>query len=299
MASGRWTTPRADALLRSLALSALALAAPSLRAGTCAASPGGSPAKPVYLTFDTGHMAVAPLIADVLKKHEVKVTFFAANEATQTGNGSLGSDWAGWWQARAAEGHEFASHTYDHSYWRADLPTAPGGAGPRFRVRPSAGPSQGRDMLWTPAQYCAEVKKAATRLQVLTGREPLPLFRAPGGKTSPALLAVARDCGFAHVGWAPAGFLGDELPSNRFPNEMLLQKALRDIRAGDILVAHLGIWSRQDPWAPAVLEPLIVGLQARGFCFATLREHPQFKPWIAQRGAAASAVPVVSAGGRS
>jgi peptidoglycan/xylan/chitin deacetylase (PgdA/CDA1 family) len=110
------------------------------------------------------------------------------------------------------------------------------------------------------------------------------------------LLAAARDCGFAHVAWAPAGFLGDELPSDRFPNDMLLQKALRDIRAGDIMVAHLGIWSRQDPWAPAVLEPLIVGLMARGFCFATLREHPQFKPWIAQHGAAASAV---SAGGRS
>ena len=30
-----------------------------------------------------------------------------------------------------------------------------------------------------------------------------------------------------------------------------------------ILMAHLGIWSRQDPWAPAVLEPLIVGLKQR------------------------------------
>jgi peptidoglycan/xylan/chitin deacetylase (PgdA/CDA1 family) len=78
------------------------------------------------------------------------------------------------------------------------------------------------------------------------------------------------------VGWAPAGFLGDELPSERFPNAQLLDKALRDIRAGDILVAHLGIWSRRDPWAPAVLEPLITGLKQRGFCFATLREHPQY-----------------------
>jgi peptidoglycan/xylan/chitin deacetylase (PgdA/CDA1 family) len=47
-----------------------------------------------------------------------------------------------------------------------------------------------------------------------------------------------------------------------------------DVKAGDILLAHLGIWSRQDPWAPAVLEPLITGLKARGLCFATLREHP-------------------------
>jgi peptidoglycan/xylan/chitin deacetylase (PgdA/CDA1 family) len=104
----------------------------------------------------------------------------------------------------------------------------------------------------------------------------LPLFRAPAGKTSPALLAAARQCGWTHVGWAPAGFLGDELPSERFPNDLLLRHALRDIRPGDILLAHLGIWSRKDAWAPADLEPLIVGLKQRGFCFATLKEHPQY-----------------------
>ena len=43
-------------------------------------------------------------------------------------------------------------------------------------------------------------------------------------------------------------------------------------------------WSRKDAWAPAVLEPLISGLEQKGFCFATLREHPQYKGWIAQRG---------------
>ena len=44
---------------------------------------------------------------------------------------------------------------------------------------------------------------------------------------------------------------------------------------GDILLAHLGIRSRKEPWTPAVLEPLIAGLKARGHCFATLREHPR------------------------
>ena len=41
-------------------------------------------ARPLYLTFDTGHMEVAPLVAEVLARHQVKVTFFAANEATKT-----------------------------------------------------------------------------------------------------------------------------------------------------------------------------------------------------------------------
>jgi peptidoglycan/xylan/chitin deacetylase (PgdA/CDA1 family) len=235
-------------------------------------------AKPVYLTLDTGHMGVASLVAEVLKRQDVKVTFFAANEKTKEGDGSLGSFWAPWWKARAAEGHEFASHTFDHVYWRADVPGEP----PRFRVRPSAGPDAGKDFTWTAPEYCAEIERGARRLQEVTGRKPLPLYRAPGGKVSPRLLAAAKNCGFLHVGWAPAGFLGDELPSEAASNQQLLLKALRDVRSGDILLAHLGIWSRKDPWAPAVLEPLIAGLKQRGFCFATLRDHPGYRDWVAR-----------------
>ena len=227
----------------------------------------------MYLTFDTGHMGIAPLVAEVLQRQHVRVTFFAANERTKEGDGSLGDHWASWWKARAAEGHEFASHTWDHTYWRADLGSA---AAPSFRVRPSAGPREGQSFVLTAAQYCEEVTRSADRLKAITGKQPLPLFRAPGGKTSPQLLASAAACGYTHVGWSPAGFLGDELPSESATNDALLRKALRDVRPGDILLAHLGIWSRKDPWAPAVLEPLIVGLKERGFCFRTLREHPDY-----------------------
>ncbi len=227
-------------------------------------------AKPVYLTFDTGHMEVAPLIAEILRRHQVRVTFFAANERTKTGDGSLGTHWAPWWKARAAEGHEFASHTWEHAYWRGDI----AGAEPRFRIRPSAGAQAGRELEWDARAYCASLSRAGERLREITGKPPLPLFRAPGGRVSPKLLAAARACGWSHVGWSPAGFLGDELPSESWPGRALLDKALRDIRPGDILVAHLGIWSRRTPWAPEVLEPLITGLRARGFCFRTLREHP-------------------------
>ncbi len=266
---------------RRLLLLAL-LACPMLAAGAAPAAAACS--KPVYLTLDTGHMGVADLVAEVLQRQQVRVTFFAADERTRVGDGSLGQHWSAWWRARAAEGHEFASHTLDHVYWRADVPDGQGGP-PRFRVRPSAGARQGQDMVWDAAQYCGDIRAAAARLEQITGRPTLPLYRAPGGKTSPALLAAARQCGYLHVGWARAGFLGDELPSDRYPNALLLERALRDIRPGDILLAHLGIWSRQDPWAPAVLEPLIVGLKQRGFCFRTLSEHPAYRDWIAHHAA--------------
>lgn len=244
----------------ALLLGAMAMAGQAF-AATCA--------RPVYLTFDTGHMAVAPLVADVLKRHDVRVTFFLANERTQTGGSSLDDRWAPWWRDRVAEGHAFGSHTWDHDVWQADVP---GG----LRVRPTAGPQAQRPRVLDAAAYCAELARPAQRLAAISGQPMGAIFRAPGGKTSPALLKAAQACGWTHVGWSPAGFLGDELPSASYPNARLLQRALRDVREGDVLLAHLGIWSRQDAWAPAVLEPLIVGLKARGLCFATLREHPDF-----------------------
>lgn len=232
-------------------------------------------ARPVYLTFDTGHMGVAPLVADTLQRHQVRATFFLANERTQPvgarpAGTSLDDHWAPWWKALAVQGHDFGSHTWDHMVWRADR-------GDDLVVQPTAGPRSGQRLRLSPADYCAELTRSADRFQAMTGQRMRAIFRAPGGRTSPRLLAVASRCGWAHVPWTPAGFLGDELPSDRYPNDRLLRQALDRIRAGDILLAHLGIWSRQDPWAPAVLEPLITGLKARGLCFATLRDHPDYR----------------------
>ena len=245
-------------------------AALALLLAACATAVAAAPAcdKPVYLTFDTGHMAVAPLVAEVLNRHGVKATFFLANERTKTGGASLDDEWAPWWRARAAEGHAFGSHLWDHDVWQRDVERG-------HVLRPTMGPQAGKPRTLDAAAYCAELERPARRFEAMTGQRMGAIFRAPGGKTSSALLATARSCGWAHVGWSEAGFLGDELPSDRFPNDALLQRALKNVRPGDILLAHLGIWSRRDPWAPAVLEPLIVGLKQRGLCFATLREHPQ------------------------
>lgn len=235
---------------------------------------------PVYLTFNTGPMDVAPLIADVLRRQSVKVTFFVANEPTQNGGETLDNQWGTWWSAVAAQGHEFASQTYDHVYWRSDLP----GVKPTFRVKVTSGAFAGREFTYDPAKYCAQIERAARRIEDFTGKKSLPLFRAPGGKTSPKLLAAASACGYPHVGWAAAGALGDGLSSGKLPADKLLASALKDIRSGDILVGQLGSESRNAPWAPANLEPLILGLKARGFCFDSLRNHPAYSDWITASG---------------
>lgn len=252
-----WALP---ALVLSLAL---APASASLAAQTCD--------KPVFFTFDTGHMGVAPLIAETLKRFDARATFFLANEPTKDGGTTLDDQWAPWWRARAQEGHDFGSHTWDHDIWLADTQ-----GGNAFKVRTVAGENQPVFRELSAEQYCASLKQVATRFAEMTGQTMSPIFRAPAGKTSAALQRAAQRCGYVHVGWDAAGFLGDELPSDRYPNEQLLQRALQNIRPGDILMAHLGIWSRQDAWAPAVLAPLMQGLKDKGMCFAPLREHPRY-----------------------
>ena len=224
----------------------------------------------VYLTFDTGHMGVAPLVARVLRDEGVVASFFLANEPTLEGGASLDDAWAPWWRARAAEGHDFGSHTWDHAIWEADLPDG------RMRFRLQAGRQSPRRVVLDERGYAEQLERSAERFQAMTGQRMSRLFRAPAGRTSPRQLAAAAAAGWTHVGWTPHGFLGDELNSDTHPNAALLARALRHVREGDVLLAHLGIWQRRDPWAPAVLQPLLQGLRERGLRFAPLREHPVF-----------------------
>jgi peptidoglycan/xylan/chitin deacetylase (PgdA/CDA1 family) len=237
------------------------------------AAQASSCTKPIYLTFDTGNMAVAETVAAILKRQQVKATFFLANEKTFRGDYSLDDGWKSFWQERVKEGHQFGSHTYDHVYYIKDLPAnSPSDA--RVQMRPQFGANANQVKSMNGTEVYAEINRVNTRFQELSNRPLDPIWRAAGGKTSPRLLAMAEQCGYRHIGWAPAGFLGDELSSEKFPNQVLLEKALRSVKPGDITMAHLGIWSRKDAWAPAVLEPLIEGWKRKGYCFDVLPLGP-------------------------
>jgi peptidoglycan/xylan/chitin deacetylase (PgdA/CDA1 family) len=241
----------------SLACAAIC-AVPLAAAQTCSAGT-------LYLTFDTGHMEPASAIADILQKHRVKATFFLANEKTKSGGFSLDDSQKAFWQRLANEGHAFGSHTWDHHYFRGDV-----GAQEVSYIPWGKAANAGRTL--DRAGVCGELKKSEDRFREMTGRGFDSIWRAPGGKTTPRVLSYAQSCGYRHVGWADAGFLGDELPSEKFSNESLLRGAVARLRDGDVLMAHLGIWSRRDPYWPT-LDPLISQLKARGFCFGTIPER--------------------------
>lgn len=232
-----------------------ALASPALpqcRAGTA------------YLTIDTGWGREAEQIAAILRRREVRATLFLANEPDHRGGWTLGPGWADFWRARAAEGHAFASHTWRHWYFAAD--PAPG------KLRYVSRRGEGSEVL-DAAAFCAELRRPMEALRdIAPEAKILPLWRAPGGRTTPNALRLAQSCGLRHQGWTAHGFLGDELDSGKSPNSALLAQALARTRDGEVLIMHWGVRSRREPFA-GVFEELLTGLQARGFCFALLPDQ--------------------------
>lgn len=244
-----------------LLLGFLAFCAAMLPADLPARAPASCGAGMIYLTIDTGWGREAERIAAILKKHDIRATLFVANEPTYRGYGSLEPGWSAFWRARAAEGHVFASHTDRHWYFRGD--PAPGVV--RFVSR-----DRKHEARLDQAAMCRELEAPIDRLRAAVPNAViLPLWRAPGGITTPNALRLAEACGFRHQGWSANGFLGDELNSDAYPNAALRDRALRTIRDGEVLVMHWGVRSRREPFAN-VLEDVLTGLQRKGFCFDQL-----------------------------
>jgi len=220
--------------------------------------------KTVYLSFDTGNMSVAQYVADTLRKQQVVATFFLANEKTYRADMALDESWKSFWQSLVADGHAFGSHTLNHTYFQKD------GKNNDVILKPQFGPNAGKVINSDQLEVCRQIKSVDPVFNQLTGSHIDKIWRAPGGKVSPRLIQMSKACGYEHIGWSDTGFLGDELSSTQYSNQFLLQRALDQLKDGDIAMAHLGIWSRKDPWATGVLEPLIIGLKQKGFCFATV-----------------------------
>jgi peptidoglycan/xylan/chitin deacetylase (PgdA/CDA1 family) len=205
----------------------IALSALRVRAAVGARRRGGAPpcTGAVYLTLDTGNMRDAERIAQILRKHDVKATFFLANERTPRGDHALDPAWSDYWKARVGEGHAFGTHTWRHGRLLGDE------ADGAVRYRPQFGEEAGRTARLSAAHWCGELQRVGAAFKSMTGQALDPLWRAPGGHVTRNALAGAQSCGFAHVAWAPAGFLGDELPSETYPNDRLLaQRVARRAR---------------------------------------------------------------------
>jgi peptidoglycan/xylan/chitin deacetylase (PgdA/CDA1 family) len=106
-----------------------------------------------------------------------------------------------------------------------------------------------------------EVQSAQQVISGITGKPPI-FFRAPLGFRSPLLDPVLAKCGLDYVSWTRRSF--DAI--SRDPR-LVLQRLIRGLAAGDVLLLHDGAGTRTEDGEPvvlAVLPTLLDAIAARG-----------------------------------
>jgi peptidoglycan/xylan/chitin deacetylase (PgdA/CDA1 family) len=125
--------------------------------------------KTVALTFDDGPASATPPILAVLRRYDVRATFFdtGLHDAQHPGTTRL----------IAAEGHLVGDHTWEHRY-----PADANGH-------------------WSRRYLGDQLSRTNAQQQELTGR-PTCYFRPPGGFETPGMVDVARAHGMSTVLWS-------------------------------------------------------------------------------------------------
>ena len=124
------------------------------------------PSKKIFLTFDDGpHFIATPIILDILKKENVRATFFL------TGKNIAGRE--ALVQRIAEEGHSIGIHAFNHT----------------------------RSIAFSRMQTTAEILRTRNELSLLVSQH-IRLFRPPFGFFSWNTIAAARNEGFILVMWS-------------------------------------------------------------------------------------------------
>lgn len=128
--------------------------------------------KVIYLTFDDGPSAYTPQLLEILKKYDVKATFFVMDTA-----------YVGTIKQIAADGHTLAVHTATHAY---------------------------KTIYASEEAYFADVQKMASIIKEQTGVETT-LLRFPGGSSNtvsrfnPGIMSrltrAVEDMGYQYFDW--------------------------------------------------------------------------------------------------
>jgi peptidoglycan/xylan/chitin deacetylase (PgdA/CDA1 family) len=117
----------------------------------------------VALTFDDGPSPYTSAVLDVLKREQVRATFFLIGQQVAGGASLV--------RRELAEGHMLADHTWNHA-----------------NVSAGGGFASG------------QITSTASAIQRATGFRPC-LFRAPYGAVSSSLIGVAHGIGFTTIQW--------------------------------------------------------------------------------------------------
>ncbi|MDN3017014.1 polysaccharide deacetylase family protein [Paenibacillus sp. BSR1-1] len=173
---------------------------PPATASSALISNGSLQKKEIALTFDAGSDAAGIAILDVLKKYNLKATFF------------LTGKWVEKYPVLAKriadEGHEIGNHSYSH---------------------PDA-------VKTTAAAFKQDILKADQAIKKATGKSPQPYFRFPFGSYNPAALKTVGQAGYPYsIQWSL-----DTIDWQQPSTETLVSRIKAGASNGDIILMHIG-----------------------------------------------------------
>ena len=181
-------------------------------------------AKCIALTFDAGPSENSARLLDILKEKHVPATFFLLGKRHIEKYPELV-------KRMAAEGHEVASHTWDH----------------KILTRIS------------DRQIREELTRPDDAIERLTGRKPT-LMRPPQGRTDANVHRICRELGLSEVLWSVTA--KDYLTTDP---QLITRRVLDQASRDGIILLH-DIYRGTVPAVPGIID----ALKERGYVFVTV-----------------------------
>ncbi|HEX2700666.1 MAG TPA: polysaccharide deacetylase family protein, partial [Acidimicrobiales bacterium] len=186
----------------------------------------------VALTFDDGPSPTwTPQVLQILAEEGVHATFCLVGDMVRKRPEVT--------RTIAGHGHTLCSHTMNHP---PDLGALP------------------------HEQAAQELVAGTDEVAAVTG-QPVPLFRAPAGRTTPDIIDLAHARGMRVLDWTV-----DAEASQHRSAEELLGRVQAHLKPGAVILLHDGGGVRDT--TVAMLRPLIQSLKAAGWQFATPTAPP-------------------------
>ena len=181
-------------------------------------------AKCIALTFDAGPSENSARLLDILKEKQVPATFFLLGKRHIEKYPELV-------RRMAAEGHEVASHTWDH----------------KILTRISAD------------QIRQELQRPNDAIEHLTGHRPT-LMRPPQGRTDATVHKICRELGMSEVLWSVTA--KDYMTTDP---DLITERVLAQATRDGIILLH-DIYKGTVPAVPGIVD----ALKERGYVFVTV-----------------------------
>lgn len=199
--------------------------------------------KVVALTFDDGPWdTTTDQILDILKENGAKATFYTIGQQVPSHADQI--------KRMAAEGHEIATHTWDHAE--------------------GSGKGVSLDLMST-AERQEEVQKGLDIIKEISGKDASIYFRAPGGNFNESTATDLKGLIDGEIGW------NIDTEDWRCPGASVIAERIKSVQPGGVVLMHDGGGDRSQ--TVQGLREAITYLKNQGYEFVTISELIESYPY--------------------